>query len=51
MNKINVILDSLNPTDSFVRKNNRIKEALAFTQSAPDAKRPNIMDVMRAAKK
>ena len=51
MNRINSILDSKNPTDSFIRKNGRIKEALSFKPSASRISRPTIKDVMGSTKR
>ena len=51
MTKINVILDSMNPTDSFIRKNERIKEALTNSGNASRIQHPTVKDAMNAIKR
>ena len=51
MPKINDVLDRMNPTDSFVQKNRRIKEALAISTNASRISRPTVKDVMVSTKR
>ena len=47
MNSINTILDSMNPTDYFIHKNEKIKEALANKANTSRIQRPVVKDVMK----